>query len=247
MKKYIAIYLPVLLIAAILVACHADVTPPTTSSTYQFQAMLVKMTLPDSAAFFMTLEKDGAPYKGASVRLAGIVIDTSQYGYVKYFLGEQFAADTSYTLNIKDDSIDVDLTLTLPGDFAINSPGIRNFTGSAEPVSWTVSTQSDGYILATLPPDTTIYYDAYEAYVGTTQGSIPPEAFLDGDNRIVGNHMIYVAAYNGAPIDFYELPFIIPELNNPADNYSGSNISGRLAGMVIAAPDSVIVLEAAAR
>lgn len=247
MKKINAIYLPVLLMAAIWIGCEADITPPESGSNYQLEALLVKETIPDSAAFFMTLKKNDVVYKGASVKLAGIVIDTNQYGYVKYFAGSQFLPDSSYTLYIGDDSLDANLTLSLPGNFSINSPGIRTFTGNAEPVSWTVSTGADGYILATLPPDTTQLYDAYEAYVGTTQGAIPPEFFLDGGNRIVGTHMIYVAAYIGAPIDFYDLPFVIPDLNNPGDNLTGTNISGRLAGMVITAPDSIFVLEAAKR
>ena len=247
MKKIYAIYLPILLIAAVWGGCSGDITPPAGGSNYHVEAILVKKTLPDSAAFFMTLKKNNVVYKIASVRLSGIVIDTNQYGYVKHFAGAQFPVDSSYTLNIKDDSLDVNLTLALSGGFAINSPGLRTFTGSAEPVSWTVSTNSDGYILATLPPDTTVYYDAYEAYVSITQGTIPPEFFLDGLNRIVGTHMIYVAAYIGAPIDFYELPFVIPDLNNPGDNLSRARLSGRLAGMVIAAPDWIVVLEAAAR
>jgi len=250
MKKINAIYIPVLLIAAIWAGCSGDVTPPVSGSNYQVEAILVKKTIPDSAAFFMTLKKDNVVYKGAAVRLSGLAIDTNQYGYVRLFVGAQFKADTSYTLNIKDDSVDVNLTLHLPGSFGIDSPGVRNFTGSAEPVSWTVSVGADGYILATRPPDppdTLTVYDAYEAYVATTQGAIPPEFFLDSLSRIVGSHEIYVAAYIGAPIDFYELPFIIPDLDNPGNNLSGSTISGRLAGMVIAAPDPIIVLEAANR
>ncbi len=245
MKKIYAISIPVLLIAALLAGCSGDLNTPSTSSTYRVDAILVKKMLPDSSAVFLTLQKNGADYKGAGVTLAGMVLDTNELGYVGYFGASQIAADTSYIINIKDnDSLDVDLTVSVPELFAINSPGLRFFTGGAESVSWFASTNADAYILATEPPeDTAVVYDGFEAYVATTTETIPPETFLDGLDRIGGMHYIHVAAYIGSPIDISELPFMIPVDGNPGNNVSGSNISGRLAGMVVAAPDSIFVSE----
>jgi hypothetical protein len=242
MRKIYAITIPVLLAVAVLAGCSGKITPPVTGSTYRVEALLVKKILPDSSAVFVTLKKNDAVYKGATVKIGGIILDTVSAGYVKNFTGSQFQFDSSYTLNIQDDdSLNLNLTLSLPDSFLINSPALRFFTGGAETVAWSASASADGFILATVPPDTAYADSAYKAYVATTQGEIPPETFLDGLNRIVGTHMIYVAAYIGAPIDYYGLPFRIPTVGNPADNLSMSNVSGRLAGMVLAAPDSIIV------
>jgi hypothetical protein len=127
---------------------------------------------------------------------------------------------------------------------SIDSAGFRQFFGNAESVSWSMITGIDGYILATSPPeppDTSVVYDGYEEYLIDAAGTIPSATFLSGDNRILGYHLIYAAAYTGAPTDFSNLPFDIPIVNNPSDNISLSNLKGRVAGMVISAPDSIFV------
>jgi hypothetical protein len=245
MKKIYVISVMIFAAAFILAACSGDLTTPDTTSTYRVDAMLIKKLLPDSAAVFVTLQKNGSDYQEADIRLDGMILDTTFDGYVKYFGPFQLPSDSSFILNIRDgDSLDVDLTISIPEEFAIESPSVRHFTGSAESVSWSAAPSADGYILAAVPPETTFIYETYEAYTDIPEGAIPPDAFLDGQGeKILGKHSIYVAAYIGAPTFFFELPFEIPSADNPVDNVSGNDISGRVSGMVIAEPDSIFVTE----
>lgn len=246
MKKINAISIPVLLIAAIMAGCSGKVTEPpvTTGSGYYVEAVIAKNLVNNLSTIMLTLDKNDTAYFDASVTFRGLPLDTNQSGYVRLFGATEILADSSYTLNIKDgDSLDVNLTVKIPGSFEIDGPAFRQFDGGAESVQWIPSIGSDGYILATVPPDTTVYYDGFEEYIAITEGAIPPETFLDGIDRILGTHRIFVAAYTGAPSASSILEFEIPETGGPVDNVSISGLSGRVAGMVIAVPDSIIVTE----
>jgi hypothetical protein len=243
MKK---IYLFLAIGAAIsitLAACSADkiVPPVAKEKMYRVEAILVKDLHTDSASVFVTLTKSDAAYKGANVFFGLLPIDTVAAGYFRRFGPNQIYSDSSYVLTIVDDTLlDTEFTFTMPDSFVIDTR-YRFFTGGEESVAWSPSVNADGYILATVPPDTA-NYDGYSAYVPTTTGTIPAATFLDGLNdRIVGTHMIYAAAYIGAPVKSPAFAFDIPSTGGPADNVSGDDIAGRIAAMVIASPDSIIV------
>jgi hypothetical protein len=244
--KRISLILIIGLIAAILlIACDGETTRPVGGKTYRVEAVLHKELLTGGAQLDLTLLRNGSYYKGADITLNGMEIDTCVCGYCRTFGAAQIFADSSYVLNIRDSAyLDIDLTLSLPGELSINSPAVRHYTGDPVSVEWSISQGNDGYILATRPPDSAITDDGYEAYVSGTGETIPPETFvLNISDRILGTHNIYVVSYIGAPVDFPSLPFDIPTANNPADNVNSAKIDGRIAGMVIAAPDSIIVSE----
>jgi hypothetical protein len=245
MKKIYAISIPVLLIAAVWIGCSGDITPPVPAgSTYYVEALLAKNLDTDLASIVVTLDKNDSVYMDAAIMLAGLELGTYQESYIRNFGASEILVDSSYTLNIKDgDSLNVNLTISLSGAFAIDGPAYRQFNGGAESVQWTPSIGSDGYILATQPPPDSAGYDGYAAYYTVTTGSIPPETFLNGIDRILGTHSIYVAAYTGAPTAGWMGYFDIPADNAPANNISMSRVSGRVAGMLIAPADSIIVTE----
>ncbi len=245
MKKILSLFIPALLPVVLMVACEGDLTRPGQTATYRVETMLVKRLPTGAAHLDLTFIRNGSYYKKADITLAGIALDTSVCGYCKDFTPAQIAVDSCYILNIKDSTfLNINLTISLPGAFSIDGPSLRNFIGNAEPVAWTISDGTDGYILATKPPESAGTSDGYEDYVSGITGAIPPETFiLNINDRIVGTHMIYVASYIGAPVDFPSLLFDIPTASNPADNVSYPIITGRTAGMVIAAPDSIIVSE----
>jgi hypothetical protein len=245
MKKLIAISIPVLLIAVFWIGCSGDITPPVPAgSKYYVEAVLTEDLGTDLSSIVLTLNKNDSAYFDAVITLAGLVLDTNQAAYARNFAPAEILVDSSYTLNIRDgDSLDVNLTISIPSSFAIDGPAFRQFDGGAESVQWTPSVGSDGYILATQPPPDSNGYDGFEEYVSITSGSIPPETFLEGIDRILGTHFIYVAAYTGAPPAGSMGSFDIPEVNTPADNISISRVTGRIAGMVIAPADSIIVTE----
>ena len=140
--------------------------------------------------------------------------------------------------------LDIDLTITLPGELSAeisDLPVSRIYSGGSVNVDWTVSAGTEGYILATVPPDTLPADSGYEAYVSGTSGAIPPDAFSFNQISMLGKHDVYVAAYTGAPTAADAVPFGLPVANNPPDSSFTSRLTGRIAGMVIAAPDSVIV------
>jgi hypothetical protein len=245
MKKIYVISIPVLLIAAFWVGCSGDITPPVPAgSSYYVETILAIDLATDSSTIIVTLDKNDTPYFDATITLGEMGLDTNSTGYTRMFGPAEITTDSSYSLRIVDgDSLDVIITLTVPAAFAIEGPSYRQFDGGAESVQWTPSVGSDAYILATKPPQTSIQYDGYEAYVPVTVGSIPPETFLDGNDRILGTHYIYVAAFTGALPIWSMDDFDIPPVDSPPDNVSISRVSGRAAGMVIAVPDSIIVTE----
>jgi hypothetical protein len=230
-------------ISVILAACNAEkITPPqVVEKTYGVDAILVRDLMGDSASIFVTLTKSAAAYRGADVYLGQAQIDTIATGYYRRFGVDQIQPGSTYVLTVVDDTIlDAQLTLTMPDSFEVDKH-YRLFQGGEEEVLWSPSVNADGYILATVPP-VGVNDSGYTAYVISDRGTIPAATFLDSlSNKIVGTHMIYVAAYIGAPIKSPDIPFYIPTVNNPADNVSDDNIAGRIAGMVIASPDSIVV------
>jgi hypothetical protein len=250
MKKIYQISILIPLMIAILSACSGDLNPPQPEgSEYRVEAILLKKLYPQGVSVFVKLEKDLEKYTGADIFLEGDQLAINDSGYFGYYLSEEFPSDSDYILTIEDDSVIMPLVIHLPGSFVIQSPDVRYFTGQPIPVSWTAAPTADGYIVATQPPDTVVagttgvVIEGFSTYWATTQMSIPSEAFLVGDYRIPGLHFIHVAAFHGAPFDYYGLPFKIPEVGNPEDNLSLPRASGRLCGMVLAPPDSVYVAE----
>ncbi len=245
MKKIYLFLATCAAISIILAACSAEkiVPPVAKEKIYRVEATLVKDLLTDSASVFITLTKSKVAYKGADIFLGLLPIDTTAAGYFRRLGPNQILADSSYVLTIVDDTLlDTELTITMPDSLEIDKR-YRFFSGGEESVAWTPSVTADGYILATVPPD--IYdFAGYSAYVDADQGTIPPATFLDSlSQKIVGTHMIYVAAYIGAPIESPAIPFDLPSTGGPADNVSGDEIAGRIAGVVIASPDSIIVAD----
>lgn len=230
-------------ISIILAACDAEKITPSQveEKMYGVNAILVRDLMGDSASVFVTLTKSKAAYRGADVYLGQAQIDTVATGYYRRFGVNQILPDSSYVLTIVDDTmLNAQLTFTMPDSFEIDKH-FRLFSGGEEEVIWSPSVNADGYILATVPP-VGVNDSGYTAYVISDRGTIPAATFLDSlDNKIVGTHMIYAAAYIGAPVKSPDIPFYIPTVNNPADNVSGEKIAGRIAGMVIASPDSIVV------
>lgn len=232
-------------VSILLAACNAEkVVPPVVKEKmYGVDAILVKDLLTDSSSIFVALTKSNVIYRGADVSLGQLTIDTTSFGYFRRLGPNQIFTDSSYILTIVDGTLlDTEFTITMPDSFEINKR-YRFFSGGEEAVDWTASANADGFILATVPPE--IYNIAgYSAYIDSDRGTIPPATFLDSlSNKYVGTHLIYVAAYIGAPTESPAIPFDMPSTGGPADNITGDEIAGRIAGMLIATPDSIIVAD----
>lgn len=242
MKRIIITFVLCSLISALLISCEGEGTSPVMVNNYRVEAILYKEILTGNAHVDMVLKKNGDYYNLAAATLDGIALDTVFCAYSKNF-GSAIKPDSSYILNIVDSSyLSINLTITIPAAFAINSPAIRNFTGDPVAVEWTLSDNNDGYIMATSPPDSALTDEGYETYVTGITGTIPSGTFeYNPTNRILGTHKIFVAAYSGAPPSFSILPFDFPTANSPADNIDLNNVDGRVAGLLIAPPDSIIV------
>ncbi len=209
-------------------------------------AVLVKNLSDGSARIDMTLQKNDSTYKKAVVTLGTTILDTNILGYTKSFLSTEILVGQNYTLNIHDStSLNINLIITMPGSYtdSVAVPANRIYSGGNVTVGWTVAANADGYILATVPPadaitdagDSTYYYDV------TSGTIIGPEIFRPNGVAVSGTHKVYVAAFAGAPVKTPGIPFSVPETNKPGDNVSKNILFGRLAGMVITAPDSVVV------
>lgn len=243
MKKIIIIFVLCSLVSILIVSCEGDGTGPALVNNYRVEAILYKEILSGNSHIDMILKKNGDYYNLATVTLDGVQLDTMFYTYSRSF-GSAIMPDSSYTLSIVDSTfLNINLTITIPATFAINSPALRTYTGDAISVEWTLSDNNDGYILATAPPDSALTEEGYEIYVVGTTGTIPPGTFeYNPNNRIPGTHKIFAVAYAGAPPIFNTLPFDIPTANSPADNIDLNRVVGRVAGLLIAPPDSVIVV-----
>ncbi|MDD4052860.1 MAG: hypothetical protein PHR28_13305 [candidate division Zixibacteria bacterium] len=245
MKKYFAISGIILMAAAIMGGCNGTVTGPGYTPKYRVEGILVKSLDGGSARIDLTLTKDSLSYKKAVITLGTTILDTNTLGYTKIFASGAIQTGQNYQLNIHDStSLNVNLIIAMPGSFAINNvslPADRIYAFGAVGVDWTISAGTDGYILADVPPSEAISNRGDTAYYDATEGAIRPDAFRYNDIAVSGTHLVYVAAYTGAPVSAPAVPFAIPVANDPADNVSKNILFGRLAGMVVAAPDSVVV------
>lgn len=246
MKKNLLAVVMFLITVAIISSCSGDLNvTDDTETTYSVQATLVKNLADGTAQIDIVLSKNGSLYKNAAITLAGYQVDTSLNGYSQTFTPGQIATGSSNTLTITDSaSLDVNYTITLPGTLSIDMsdlPENRHYSGGAVPVEWTISSGTDGYILATTTPLGSSTEDGYEIYLSGFANAIPADGFIFNQQTIVGTHLVYVASYIGSPINTLAIPFEIPVANNPDDNITTTTISGRISGMVISAPDSVVV------
>ena len=246
MKKFIFPAVLSLIMVTVISSCSGDLNvTDDTETTYSVQATLVKDLADGTAQIDIVLNKNGSLYKNAVITLAGYQVDTSINGYSHTFTTGQIATGSSNILTITDSIfLDVTYTIDLPGTLAIDMPELpanRLYSGGAVTVEWTISSGTDGYILATTTPSGSSTDDGYEVYLFGFAAAIPTDGFIFNQQTIVGTHMVYVAAYIGSPIKTLAIPFDIPVVNNPDDNITTTTVSGRISGMVISAPDSVVV------
>lgn len=244
MKKIVLIFAIVAFGATGIISCDGELTKPDTETTlYVLEALLVRDLALGASYVDVNLKRNDSILTTATVTLDGQIISSNATGYFRLFPISQFPADSSFSLRIVDESIlDTTLSISLPGELNIVDDGFRTFIGSAEPVSWTVSAGTDGYILATTTPPGAITSNGYESFVTSSiSSSIPPEAFNYLSQRILGYHMIYVSSYIGSPVASNNFLFDIPTSGGPADNLTGGNLTGKIGGMVIAQPDSISV------
>jgi hypothetical protein len=230
----------------ILGGCSGEPVAPRSGVDYRVEGVLVKNLSDGSARIDLTLTKDSTAYKKAVITLGTTVLDTNVYGYSKTFSSSAIAVGQTYSLNIHDStSLNVNLTISMPGTFSITgiSPASRIYTSDPVYVTWSVATNADGYILASVPPSGAVTDSGYSVYDYTVAdpGMIPTTGFRYNGIAISGTHKVYVAAFTGAPAKTIGFPFLIPALDGPDDNVSKSIIFGRMAGMVLAVPDSIIV------
>lgn len=245
MKSISAILGVSLLAVVILGGCSGEPVAPGSKIDYRVEGVLVKSLDDGSARIDLTLTKDSIAYKKAVITLGATVLDTNAYGYTKTFSSSAIAVGQTYNLNIHDStSLNTNLTISMPGSFTANVTNLalsRVYSGGSVTVDWTAATGADGYILATDPPSTYPADTGGAMYYTITDGALTPVAFQYDGDLVAGTHMVYVAAYIGAPTETPGLPIAIPTDNNPDDNVSKTILFGRLAGMVLSVPDSVVV------
>jgi hypothetical protein len=245
MKKFIKISWIIATATIFIIGCGADLTKPdpVDEDSFSVEAVLVKNLETDSAFVEISLLKNNQALASASVTLAGLEISGDSGSYSRAYGPGPISAGNSYLLVISDSTAQILSTnITLPGSVVINGPDIRNFTGDPEAVAWSGSSGSSDFILATTPPAAFSDENGYGEFTGNLSSTIPSETFvLISTDRMLGTHMIYVAAYTGAPFDSDAIPFDIPTVGRPANNISVDSVSGRIAGIVISSPDSIIV------
>lgn len=245
MNKISAILGVFLLAAAFLGGCSGDPVAPHSQVDYRVEGVLVKSLDGGSARIDLTLTRDSIAYKKAVITLGTTVLDTNAFGYSKTFAPADITTGQNYNLNIHDSTwLNVNLIISVPGslrDSVTNLGPSRVYSGGSVTVRWSTATGAHGYILATDPPSAFPDDTGYAEYLTTSEGALTPAALKYNDVLVAGTHKVYVAAYIGAPTATPGLPIEIPTANSPDDNVSKTILFGRLAGMVLSAPDSVVV------
>lgn len=246
MNKISAILGVFLLAAVILGGCSGDPVAPRSQVDYRVEGVLVKSLDGGTARIDLTLTRDSIAYKKAVITLGTTVLDTNAFGYSKTFAPADIATGQNYNLNIHDSTwLNVNLIISMPGSFSITgiSPASRIYTNDPVYLNWSAAANAEGYILGTVPPFGGITDSGYSVYDFNVSdgGIIPPNGFRYNGIAIEGTHTIYVAAFVGAPVKTPGVPFFIPVANDPDDNVSKNILFGRLAGIVLSAPDSVVV------
>jgi len=246
MKKYFLIW-TILWALVLMTACSGELnrSADPVQVVYELNAMLIKYLDSGEAVLNLTLQKDGQYYTGAEITLDTFTVDILGPWYKRRFDPTLINTEGEYSLNLSDGSdLDTNLTITLPDSLTAQVTNLadnRVYSGGTVSVSWALSDGADGYLLFTVPDDSAITDDGYEAYYLGSTASIPADAFEYGQSPIEGTNLVYVGAYIGAPVAMMELPDNLPTAASPDNNLIAVNLSGRLAGMVLASPDSVVV------
>ena len=187
---------------------------------------------------------------GATIRLNDdtLAYESGLYGFE--ISPATMVSSGMYLLSLEDSvGLNASLSATLPDSFSITIvvPATRiNNGGDQVSVEWSAASGADGYILATVPADSTYTGQGFSVWANslTTAGTIVPDAFRwsDGVNLDLGWYYVYVYAYAGAPdsaLSAESLPCPLP--SQLPDNIDDRDFSGRFGSVSVAIRDSVLV------
>ena len=155
----------------------------------------------------------------------------------------------SYNLILADlpDLIDT-LLIDIADTFSLtvsNPPNRENPGGDVVTLDWTESPGTDAYVMAVVPKNLAYTNAGYSEWVGSSEGTIPINAFRWSDGIAIDTGWYYIFAYSyvGAPDSATSadlLPVPLPS-DRPA-NIDQEPISGWFGTIVVSGRDSVHVI-----
>lgn len=259
MTNLYRILLALALLLPALLACNSAPSKPSDKNdfTYQVRGVAVAEFNRDLGVVTIGLDRDSVPLSTATIRFDG---DTLEYGVPFFtpallYYGLQDPATSlngdSLLLTIDDSSYNSNtFFVTVPDTFSILTvnPANRIVTGlQSVSVSWSASSNANGYVLSTVRRPVAYTGTGYSQFVTSLNpaGTLPPGAFSlsPGDSPDTGWYYIYVYAYIGSPDSALTrtlLPAPMPD--DMADNVSDDPWFGQVASMIVARRDSVHVV-----
>ncbi len=253
------ILLALALLLPALLACDSAPSKPSDRNdfTYQVRGVAVAEFNRDLGLVAVELDRDSVPLSTATISFDG---DTLDYGVPNftpeslYFSLQDPAislAGDSLLLTIDDSSYNSNtFFVTVPDTFTILTvePPNRIVTGlQSVSVSWSASTNANGYVLSTVRRPVAYTGAGYSQFVTSLNpaGTLPPDAFSlsPGPLPDTGWYYIYVYAYIGSPDSVFTRTLLpVPMPDDMADNVNDDPWFGQVASMIVAHRDSVHVV-----
>ena len=120
-----------------------------------------------------------------------------------------------------------------------------NPRGDVVTLDWTESPGSDAYVMSTVPRHLAYTGVGYSEWVGSSEGTLPIEAFRWSNGIAVdtGWYYVFAYAYVGAPDSAVSAALLpVPLPGDRTANIDQDPISGRYGTIVVAGRDSVHVV-----
>lgn len=259
MAKVQRILLALAVLLPAILACDSAPSKPGTrvDYTYQLNGVAIADFNRDLALVAIDLQRDSLPLPSAIVRFDGDTLDFAAPYFTTdslYFSLQSPASSlngTDLQLIVTDSTVNSNTFLvTVPDTFTILTvnPPNRIVTGSQSvSVSWSGSSNANGYVLATVRRPYAYTGTGYSAFVTSLSpaGTLPPDAFSlsPGPLPDTGWYYIYVYAYAGAPDSTFTRSVLpVPMPDDLADNISADPWFGQMAVLIMAYRDSVHVV-----
>lgn|GEM_PF-4941180 len=238
-------------IALLAVGCNSrggGGTGPGTDRLFEIHGIFVRdanLTSTKDKAYF-ELTRNDTLFHLAALTIDTFKVDTTLFNtYYRQSPPDYLKPGQNHAIRIVYAPNNLDLTIShiMPDTFSVivTIPANRiNTGGQAVTIQWTGSANATGYLVACMH-DTAQLDTSFFATSGTTDATIPNDAFQRGGFPLPGTYKIFVIAFRGGLFPYSGIPFPIPANYSPTDTIYSSIVSGRITAAFVCKYDSVVV------
>lgn len=240
------------LISLLVVSCGDTGPSGTVNNRHTINAVVARDAALSTLTAYVEVFRNDEPFPTVATRLFSTGLDTVSIssrgdGTFLSSVAPHLIRDTVFlqVLSVLD-QFSFQQMIIIPDTFTvqITSPGSKILRGlGTVNIVWSPAKYASGYIIVVKPTNPASTAKGYVAFASqqATAGAIPASAcaFCDiNDNLVVGDYEIYVAAYQGSPIDYPGAKF---DMLNFAANVNRAGVTGKTGAISISRKDVLTV------